>query len=87
MIPADLEVVAVQGHLGPGQLGHLLGLGVDLAVRERQKRATPGRRRPRGSACRPRRSGVRVVDRLERQPTGKVRRFRPLEAVAVSRPG
>jgi hypothetical protein len=31
--------------------------------------------------------GVRVVDRLERQPTGKVRRFRPLEAVAVSRPG
>ena len=30
---------------------------------------------------------VRVVDRLERQPTGKVRRFRPLEAVAVSRPG
>jgi hypothetical protein len=31
--------------------------------------------------------GVRVVDRLERQPTGKVRWFRPLEAVAVSRPG
>jgi phenylacetate-CoA ligase len=29
---------------------------------------------------------VRVVDRLERQATGKVRRFRPLEAVAVSRP-
>ena len=30
---------------------------------------------------------VRVVDRLERQATGKIRRFRPLEAVAVSRPG
>ncbi|HEV3015147.1 MAG TPA: hypothetical protein VG499_17885 [Actinomycetota bacterium] len=30
---------------------------------------------------------VRVVDRLERQETGKVRRFRPLEAVAVSRSG
>ncbi|HEV3399195.1 MAG TPA: hypothetical protein VG693_07875, partial [Actinomycetes bacterium] len=30
---------------------------------------------------------VAVVDRLERQATGKVRRFRPLEAVGVSRPG
>jgi phenylacetate-CoA ligase len=30
---------------------------------------------------------VRVVDQLERQPTGKVRRFRPLEVVEVSRPG
>jgi phenylacetate-CoA ligase len=30
---------------------------------------------------------VAVVDRLERQPTGKVRRFLPLEAAAVSRPG
>jgi phenylacetate-CoA ligase len=30
---------------------------------------------------------VRVVDQLERQETGKVRRFRPLEAVAVSRSG
>jgi hypothetical protein len=29
---------------------------------------------------------VAVVDRLDRQATGKVRRFRPLEA-AVSRPG
>jgi phenylacetate-CoA ligase len=30
---------------------------------------------------------VRVVDRLDRQATGKVRRFRPLEAVGVSRAG
>jgi phenylacetate-CoA ligase len=30
---------------------------------------------------------VRVVDQLERQETGKVRRFRPLEAAAVSRSG
>jgi phenylacetate-CoA ligase len=30
---------------------------------------------------------VRVVDQLERQATGKVRRFRPLEAAEVSRPG
>ena len=30
---------------------------------------------------------VAVVNRLERQATGKVRRFRPLEAVGVSRPG
>jgi hypothetical protein len=30
---------------------------------------------------------VTVVDHLERQATGKVRRFRPLEAVGVSRPG
>jgi hypothetical protein len=30
---------------------------------------------------------VAVVDRLDRQATGKVRRFRPLEAAAVSRPG
>ena len=29
---------------------------------------------------------VRVVDRLERQATGKVRRFRPLETAEVSRP-
>jgi phenylacetate-CoA ligase len=29
---------------------------------------------------------VRPVDALERQATGKVRRFRPLEAAAVSRP-
>jgi len=87
MIPADLEVVAVQGHLGPGQLGHLLGLGVDLAVRERQKRATPGATAASRVGLPAPAVGVRVVDRLERQPTGKVRRFRPLEAVAVSRPG
>ena len=30
---------------------------------------------------------VRVVDQLERQETGKVRRFRPLETAAVSRSG
>jgi hypothetical protein len=30
---------------------------------------------------------VRVVDQLERQAAGKVSRFRPLEAVAVSPPG
>ena len=30
---------------------------------------------------------VRIVDQLERQETGKVRRFRPLEAAAVSRSG
>jgi phenylacetate-coenzyme A ligase PaaK-like adenylate-forming protein len=30
---------------------------------------------------------VRVVDQLDRQATGKVRRFRPLEAAEVSRPG
>jgi phenylacetate-CoA ligase len=30
---------------------------------------------------------VAVVARLDRQATGKVRRFRPLEAAAVSRPG
>jgi phenylacetate-CoA ligase len=30
---------------------------------------------------------VRVVDQLERQETGKVRRFRPLEAAAISRSG
>ena len=30
---------------------------------------------------------VALVDALERQDTGKVRRFRPLEAVGVSRPG
>ena len=29
---------------------------------------------------------VRPVDTLERQPTGKVRRFRPLEPAEVSRP-
>jgi phenylacetate-coenzyme A ligase PaaK-like adenylate-forming protein len=30
---------------------------------------------------------VQVVDQLERQATGKVRRFRPLEAAEVSRSG
>jgi hypothetical protein len=29
---------------------------------------------------------VRVVDQPDRQSTGKARRFRPLEAVEVSRP-
>jgi hypothetical protein len=30
---------------------------------------------------------VALVDALERQDTGKVRRFRPLETAGVSRPG
>jgi hypothetical protein len=76
------------------QAGHAFGLGEDLAVGELPE---VGDADPdglaRALAAELARLGVpdpgvevAVVDRLDRQGTGKVRRFRPLEA-AVSRPG